>query len=103
MPESNIKGQISPFEESILKGLIHKNLQNVTKGGMATRPMVHTMAIFCPNMVRIVTPAVIPPSATYIGFCKFLLTTPFYCLEICLSVPLSLMTQLLDLESPNLV
>ncbi len=57
----------------------------MAKGGMAPRPMVPTMVICCPwlnctkcvNMVCIVTPAVISPSATYIGFLHVLLRTPF--------------------------
>ena len=32
----------------ILKGLVHKNLQNAAEGGMEPRPMVPTMVICCP-------------------------------------------------------
>ncbi len=56
------------------------------RGGMAPRPMVPT-AVFCwpllrvctmgVNMVCTVIPAVIPPSAAYIGFLQVLLRTPF--------------------------
>ncbi len=67
----------------VLKGLIYQNLQNAAEGGMAPRPMVATAVLVgprvvalrgrwslheCVNMVCTVTPAVIPSSATDIGF-----------------------------------
>ncbi len=51
-----------------LKGLIYKNLQNAAEGGMAPRPMIPT---------AVITPAVIPPSAAYIGFLQVFTEKPF--------------------------
>ncbi len=58
-----------------LKGLIYKNLQNTAEGGMAPRPMIPTVVICQHGMYC--HPNCYTPSAAYIGFCRFLLRTPF--------------------------
>ena len=61
-----MKGEVKASVHStngLLKGLIYKNLQNPAEGGTAPRPMILTVVICCP-----ITPAVIHPSAAYIGF-----------------------------------
>ncbi len=76
-----------------LKGLIHKNLQNVPKGGMEPRPMVSTIQniILWPWVLdgpsvstwyALSLQLLYPPRPLIWGFCRFLLTTPFKTLSI---------------------
>ena len=85
-----------------LRGIVPKNLQNVAKGCMAPRPMEPIMTICgskhyrmalrlswtkCVNMVCIITPAVTPPSAAYIGFLHIYRNNSSYSWTCLLSLP----------------